>query len=91
MAAVAMLFFFNPARYGFYPNCVFHSITGLDCPGCGSLRAIHELLHGNVAAAIRLNALFVASLPGSLLLTTRNRLWIFLALACVFTVIRNVI
>src|SRR5262245_32004982 len=60
---VAVLYWFNPAHYGFYPRCALHETTGLLCPGCGSLRALHQLLHGNVAEAFRLNALLVLSLP----------------------------
>ena len=61
--STAMLFLFNPAQSGFYPICLFHKTTGLLCPGCGSLRALHQLLHGHVAAAFRFNALLVLSLP----------------------------
>ena len=60
---MAVLFIFNPATSGFYPFCPLHRLTGWLCPGCGSLRAIHELLHGNVVAAFRLNALLVVALP----------------------------
>jgi hypothetical protein len=63
IAVFAALFFFNPAHYTFYPRCQFHALTGLDCPGCGGLRAVHQLLHGHLAEAFRLNALFVLSLP----------------------------
>lgn len=38
-------------------------MTGLDCPGCGSQRAVHELLHGHIQSAFYLNPLFVVSLP----------------------------
>jgi hypothetical protein len=62
-AATAILFFFNPTQYGFYPVCYFHAVTGLNCPGCGSLRALHQLLHGHVAEAARLNLLLLLSLP----------------------------
>jgi hypothetical protein len=62
VAAVA-LFCFNPAEYAFYPFCVFHRFTGLLCPGCGSLRALHHLLHGHVSIAFRFNPLLVISLP----------------------------
>jgi hypothetical protein len=62
LAAVA-LFCFDPTLYHFYPRCIFHSATGLMCPGCGSLRALHELLHGRVAAAFRFNPLLMACLP----------------------------
>lgn len=58
-----VLFCFDPAQFGFYPVCIFRRTTGLLCPGCGGLRAAHQLLHGNVAAAFHLNALFVLSLP----------------------------
>ena len=59
----AVLFRFNPAQHGFYPICLFHRFTGWNCPGCGSLRAVHQLLHGNVIEALRLNALLVLSVP----------------------------
>lgn len=57
------LYSFNPANTGVYPICPFHSVTGFYCPGCGSGRAMHQLLHGNVAAAMRLNPLAVVLLP----------------------------
>jgi len=57
-----VLFFFEPGRYSFYPRCALHQATGWLCPGCGSLRALHQLLHGNVVAALHLNVLFVFSL-----------------------------
>lgn len=60
---LVMLYFFAPTEYPFYPRCLLHSMTGLSCPGCGSLRAIHKLLHGDVAAAFRFNPLFLLSLP----------------------------
>jgi len=62
-AAATVLFLFDPARVPIYPGCVFHQVTGLDCPGCGSLRALHALLHGEVRAALRFNAFVVMSLP----------------------------
>jgi hypothetical protein len=62
-AAALYLFLFDPSRFPVYPVCLFHRLTGLDCPGCGGLRAIHHLLHGNLAAAFHFNAFFVLSLP----------------------------
>ena len=61
--AGAVLFCFDPSQCSFYPVCVFHVITGLQCPGCGTLRALHQLLHGHVLAALYYNALFVLGLP----------------------------
>ena len=58
-----ILFFFNPTQYGFYPVCYFHAATVLNCPGCGSLRALHQLLHGHVAEAARHNLLLLLCLP----------------------------
>jgi hypothetical protein len=59
-----ILFMFEPGRSGFiYPTCLFHESTGLLCPGCGSLRALHQLLHGHFVAAFRCNALLVLSIP----------------------------
>jgi len=62
-AAAAVIFAFDPARPGPYPICLFHALTGLYCPGCGSLRALHQLLHGHFIAAVRFNPLMVLSLP----------------------------
>jgi hypothetical protein len=54
---------FDPTHVSIFPPCLFHELTGLDCPGCGGQRAAHQLLHGHLIAAIRLNAMFVLSLP----------------------------
>lgn len=61
--ALVILFSFDPSAHRFYPRCTFHAVTGLDCPGCGGLRAAHQLLHGNFRAAFALNPLVVAGLP----------------------------
>ena len=58
----AVLFFFDPAQHGFYPICLFHSLTGLNCPGCGATRAAYQLLHGHLLRALQDNALFVLML-----------------------------
>lgn len=59
----AVLYRWNPATAGFYPICPFFALTGWYCPGCGSLRASHQLLHGNLGAAFDLNPLLVMALP----------------------------
>lgn len=61
--ALLALFLFNPAEHAFFPQCYFHRATGLQCPGCGGLRAMHQLLHGHVLTALRLNAFAVLLLP----------------------------
>jgi hypothetical protein len=58
----AVLFFFDPTQHGFYPLCLFHSLTGWNCPGCGGTRAAYELLHGHLLRALHNNALLVLAL-----------------------------
>lgn len=62
-AAVLMLRTFDPASSGVFPPCPVHYLTGWYCPGCGSLRAIHQLLHGNLQAAWAMNPLAMLMLP----------------------------
>jgi len=57
------LYRFDPATTHIFPLCPFRYFTGCYCPGCGSLRALHQLLHGNLAAALGYNPLMVLSLP----------------------------
>jgi cell division protein FtsW (lipid II flippase) len=63
VVCAAVLFLFDPAACGFFPPCVFHRLTGLWCPGCGSTRALHQLAHGHLSAAFDLNPLMVLMLP----------------------------
>jgi hypothetical protein len=58
----AVLFWFNPTKYHFYPVCQFHQFTGLNCPGCGMTRAAHALLHGEWRLALRDNVLLILGL-----------------------------
>ncbi|MCG2420124.1 DUF2752 domain-containing protein [Aequorivita sp. F47161] len=77
LSFVFVYYFFNPASNFFIP-CPFHYLTGFYCPGCGSQRAIHLLLHGDVFGAFRFNPLMVLTLPiliYGLGLTLAN--WIF--------------
>ncbi len=66
-AAIAtVLYVFPPEQVRFFPRCALHALTGLQCPGCGGLRASHQLLHGNFAAAWQLNPLVVLGATGGL-------------------------
>src|SRR5215204_2956963 len=100
LAALVVLYFFAPAEHAFYPRCVFYSVTGLACPGCGSLRAVHNLLHGELAAAFRLNPLVLILLPslagiwlarGETALASLRPVWIWVVLSVIllFSVLRN--
>lgn len=57
------LFIFEPGKSGFFPACPFRALTGFTCPGCGSTRGLHRLLHGDLLAAFELNPLMVLALP----------------------------
>ncbi|MEP6647907.1 MAG: DUF2752 domain-containing protein [Saprospiraceae bacterium] len=50
----------DPDKFVF-PKCPFRVLTGLLCPGCGSQRAMHQVLHGHFLSSMKLNPLF---LPG---------------------------
>ncbi|GAA0190231.1 hypothetical protein GCM10008944_02530 [Cytobacillus oceanisediminis] len=49
----------DPHVPGAFGACPFLAATGLPCAGCGGLRATHDLLHGDVGAALAQNALAV--------------------------------
>ncbi len=57
------LFIFEPGKTGFFPACPFRMLTGLACPGCGSTRGLHRLLHGAIISALEFNPLMVLLLP----------------------------
>ena len=59
-AGAWILFTFPPTSSRFYPQCTFHQITGLLCPGCGTTRALHALLHGRIAEAFAFNPMLFA-------------------------------
>ncbi len=54
---------YDPFDFVFFPKCPFRELTGWECPGCGSQRALHHLLNGNVGGAFRANALLVVAIP----------------------------
>ena len=96
LAAGLLLFFFDPSIHTFYPACPLHSLTGIDCPTCGTLRAAHLLLHGKVRAAFALNPLLFFALPVLALLLLRPALarprwvpWSLLAILLAYFLIRN--
>lgn len=75
LAACVLVYTVNPSEPGTYPPCPTKLLTGLDCPFCGSLRATHEVMHGNVAGALDLNAVTVLFvLPALLVLYA---LWLY--------------
>jgi hypothetical protein len=59
----AYLYIFEPGKSGFFPSCPFRALTGFTCPGCGSTRGLHCLLHGDLVSAFEFNPLLILSLP----------------------------
>jgi hypothetical protein len=63
-AAAGLLWIVDPHQAGNpLPPCPSRWLTGLFCPGCGSTRALHALLHGDLPGALAMNPLLVLSLP----------------------------
>jgi len=62
-AAVALVAVVDPERPGHYPVCPTYALTGLYCPGCGGLRAVHAVAHGDLGLALQRNPLVVVALP----------------------------
>ncbi len=65
MGLAVLFFVLDPVKDAIFPRCVFYSLTGYHCPGCGSQRAIHNLLHLNLSGVVSNNALL---LPATLLI-----------------------
>ncbi len=61
----------DPHVGGSWGFCPWLLLTGTSCPGCGSLRAVNDLGHGDLAGAVSSNLLLVAMLPVALLLWVR--------------------
>jgi hypothetical protein len=93
--ATAVLYRFDPTVTAWFPSCPLFAWTGWLCPGCGTLRALHALLHLRVAEAVHDNAftLPVIVLMGGAALVRRPigrhpARW--LAAAAMFGVLRNI-
>lgn len=59
---VGLYYTINPALVQFFPKCPLYATTGVYCPGCGSQRATHYLLHLDFVNVIKQNVLFVLGL-----------------------------
>lgn len=54
----------DPHRPGsLFPTCPFKLLTGWNCPACGGLRMTHDLLHGDLAAAVMDNIFLLVAIP----------------------------
>lgn len=61
-AGISSIYYWvDPSKTTLLP-CPFYYLTGFHCPGCGSQRAIHHLLHGEFQIAFWTNPLLILSL-----------------------------
>lgn len=60
---ICIYYYSHDPSAGGAPRCTFRLLTGWDCPGCGSQRAIHSLLHGHIARAWRYNPFIFFAVP----------------------------
>lgn len=60
---IALYYIFDPSEVSFFPPCPSRLLTGYNCPGCGSQRALHCFLHGDMAGVIHYNAMLVVGVP----------------------------
>ena len=71
LGASIVLHLRDPHQSGSYLYCPWLILTGTYCPGCGGLRAVNDLTHGDIAAAASSNVLFVGAIPLVLVLWGR--------------------
>lgn len=69
LAFTVYVYFSDPfAGEGSVTLCVFHAVTGLDCPGCGMTRAAWMLMHGHPIESLKQNpflfVIFIAAYMG---------------------------
>ena len=76
LAATAYTWAVDPYEPGHYPVCPTYALAGIYCPGCGMLRATHDLLHGDLAGALArnpLSPLVLVAIAALLVVWTRSR------------------
>lgn len=59
----AVYFFVDPMEVRWMPKCIWKVATGTECPGCGSQRMAHALMHGDLKGAWHANAYAFCLLP----------------------------
>ena len=67
-SATAYVWAVDPSSPGHYPLCPTFALAGIYCPGCGMLRATHDLTHLDLAGAMAMNPLTIPLYVGAVLL-----------------------
>ncbi|MEO0404969.1 MAG: DUF2752 domain-containing protein, partial [Bacteroidota bacterium] len=57
------LFIHDPQESDAFISCPIYSVSGYECPGCGSQRAIHDVMHFRLVDAFKHNAMVLLMLP----------------------------
>ncbi|SNZ00327.1 DUF2752 domain-containing protein [Flagellimonas pacifica] len=60
--AILLYFLYNPEKGLLFPKCPFNQYLGIYCSGCGSQRAIHDLLHLRIKDVLSHNLLLIPAL-----------------------------
>jgi hypothetical protein len=91
--AAVPVYLFDPVEVCVFPPCPVHWIFRVYCPGCGTLRAFHNMLHGRIAEGFRMNPGMIVLLPVLLCLLLKpewaGKAWVawaifaFLVLYCI--------
>ena len=104
VAAIAIYSYFVDTRgAALAPKCPLFLTTGYKCPGCGTQRALHELVHGNFVEFAIYNPILVIAIPYIVILVYLQYLggadrfpkannilaWFFVIIA--YWIIRNVL
>ena len=64
VAIFALLYtYFDPTHSYLAPKCIFHTLTGYECPACGVQRAAHAVLNGEFYKALMLNPFLALAVP----------------------------
>lgn len=56
-------YYFLNSQYNIGIPCIFHELTGYQCPGCGITRALFSLLQGDIKKAFSYNQLIFFLAP----------------------------
>ncbi|NLK49873.1 MAG: DUF2752 domain-containing protein [Candidatus Cloacimonetes bacterium] len=107
LACLTILSFSNPESWAPVYRCPVYSLMGIKCPGCGSMRALYHLIHGDIKSALGYNFVTIFMLPVLLIsfsmglfmgreLRPNIRIYkiltsTFLFLLIGFTIVRNII
>lgn len=72
-----LLYLFDPVVDDkYFPKCPSFWLFGVYCPGCGITRALHQLLHGHLLAALAYNSLAILAAPVLVWMAFKPR-WIY--------------